>query len=228
MSRRRTRCHLSRWIAGRPSSTRRGGVEERVRAVEEDLPVLLVRLVEHVDVVAEVLLDDGLRVHPRRPGRRVLAEPRTHRLDGAEPVEQHRQLSPPVRDRARAVLALAVQVHGLGQDVDRACHELRGDHDGDVLVNDADRERERVRVPERAAPELVLRHPVGEQPAEARDVRAPPRPRERAREEGRRPLPGGVEAVDVARREVRARAVERAERGARWPPAGAGRRSRRT
>ena len=79
----------------------------------------------------------------------------------------------------------------------------------DVLVHDADREREPVLVPERAPPELVLRHPVRQQPAEPGHVRAPPRPRERALEEGGRPLAGAVEAVDVPRREVRPRAVER-------------------
>ena len=118
-------------------------VEERVRAVEEDPAVLLAGLVEDVDVVAEILLDDGLRVAAAPPAG-AWARASAHLLDGAQPVKQHRQLGAAVGDRARAVLALAVEVDGLGQHVDGAGHEVGGDDDGDVLVEHADGEREPV------------------------------------------------------------------------------------
>jgi hypothetical protein len=190
-----------------------GTVEERVRAREEHLPVLLAGLVEHVDVVAQVVLHDALVV-PALGRRRARAEERTDVLDGREAVAQRLHLGAALGDREHAVLALAVEVDRLLDDVDRALEEVRGDDDGDVLVDDALGEAEAVRVPERAAPELVLRHAVGDQPAKARDVRAAVRQDERPGEERRRPRGAAVEAVHVARREVRAGPVQRRQQAA--------------
>ena len=202
-------------------------VEERVRAVEEDPAVLLAGLVEDVHVVAEILLHDGLRVAAAPAGRDVGVEPACDLLDRAQPVKQHGQLGAAVGDRARAVLALAVEVHGLGQHVDGAGHEVGGDDDGDVLVEHADGEREPVLVPERAAPQLVLRHPVAQQPREARDVRRPPR-REKARLRKAAGHGGCCRSGGCSPSRSRSPCGPATRPGARSPRAGARRRSRRT
>ncbi len=135
----------------------------------------------------------------------------TRLLDGGEAVAQRAQLGPALRDRELAVLAHAVEVDRSRDDVDRAGAEVGGHDHGDVLVQHPLREAQGVLVPERAAPQLVLRHPVRQQPAEAGDVRPRAPPQERLAQERRRPRARAGEAVDVPGGEVRAGALERAE-----------------
>jgi hypothetical protein len=110
-----------------------------------------------------------------------------------------------------AVLADPVQVDRPRHDVDRAGLEVGGHDHGDVLVQDALGEPQSVLVPERTAPQLVLRHAVREQPAEARHVRPRPPAQEGLAQERRGPGARAGEAVEVPGREVRARAHERAQ-----------------
>jgi hypothetical protein len=134
---------------------------------------------------------------------------REHVLHRRHAVEQHAGLEAPLGDRAVAVVADAPEVDGVGDDVDRARGEVRGQRDRNVLVEPALPEAEALLVPERPAPELVPRRAVGEQRAELRDVRAQARARERLGEERRLPRARLAQPVDVPGREVGAGLVER-------------------
>ena len=159
----------------------------------------------------QVVGDEACRVPVRqRPGSvdgEVLGDP----LDRPQPVGEDAVLEPALGDRRRAVLPHAPLVDRRGEHVDAARDDVGGDRDGDVLVHHALREPERVGVPERPPPQLVPRGAVGEQRPAAAHVRPLPRAGERAGEELR--LRGALarEALDVARREVRAGPLERAQ-----------------
>ena len=208
----RTSCHLSRSIAGSRANARRGVPSSiAVTRVDEQRAVLLVGLVEQVEMQAQVVGDDARVVPAAELARRVLGQVRADRLDRGEPVAQHPQLEPPLRDRERTVLAQTPLIHGRRDHVDGGGQVVRRERDRDVLVDDALREAEAVRVPEGAPVELVPRGPVGEQRAAAAHVGLQARARERARQELRLRRALAREALHVAGGEVRAGRVERAE-----------------
>ena len=193
---------------------RADAVQERVDALDEDLAVALVGDVEHVEVVAEVVGDDAGVIQPLAPLLSTLGQEAADVLDGGEPVLEHLQLGAALGDRQVAVgvpAADPVVVDGLRDDVDRPRHELRGEYNRDVLVDDPLRETQLVALPERPPPQFVRHDPVGHQRPKALDVRLQPRALEGLGQKARLPRAQWGQPVHVSGGEVRARFLERAD-----------------
>ena len=157
-------------VVGEAASRRQarddGGVDVREVLAEhphEGVGELLVAVVEDVEEQRHVEREDLEVVQPLALGLARALEELVDRGDRGHPVHEVAALGAALGDRLLGGLALAPEVHGLLDEVDRAGQEVRRDGEWDVLVVDAFGEAQPVLEEELAPEDLVPRRGVVEQ-----------------------------------------------------------------